>query len=307
MARKLSFEDAEKVRDSIMRSQQKEIAALYSQWAKDVAKMAEEYSRKGTASAPLQERQLKELQAMLEKASKKVTNEVYTGIKSGILRVAQSVVIVNNEWLESLGFSKQGVEAAFSYVPDFVVKSLITGQVYKSGWSLSKALWGDNETTLKDIYTIVAKGRAENLPIYDIAKELERYVNPSKRLAWNYVRADGTRIYKKKVDYVAQRLARTLSQHAYQQAFKASTESNPLITGYRWHAMHDTRTCEICKKRNGKVFAKDKLPLDHPNGFCIMEAVQNPNTNDILADWVRSPEGKYPKIDKFAKMFDSKQ
>ena len=48
-----------------------------------------------------------------------------------------------------------------SSVPDDVVRNLLTGQIYDSGWSLSSRIWGDNENTLKDIYQVMAKGLTE--------------------------------------------------------------------------------------------------------------------------------------------------
>ena len=115
-----------------------------------------------------------------------------------------------------------------------VVNNIITGQIYEGGWNLSKAIWTDNEKTLKDIYQVVAKGMAENTSIYDIAKDLEAYVRPGSKLPWNTVGKDGVKIFKKTVDYNAQRLARTLVQHSYQQSFVATTIKNPFITEYVW-------------------------------------------------------------------------
>ena len=74
---------------------------------------------------------------------------------------ADSVVQCNSAWLASLGFDGSTVNAAFSSVPDDVVRNLLTGQIYDSGWSLSSRIWGDNENTLKDIYQVMAKGLTE--------------------------------------------------------------------------------------------------------------------------------------------------
>ena len=74
---------------------------------------------------------------------------------------ADSVVHCNSAWLASLGFDGSTVNAAFSSVPDDVVRNLLTGQIYDSGWSLSSRIWGDNENTLKDIYQVMAKGLTE--------------------------------------------------------------------------------------------------------------------------------------------------
>ena len=298
----LIFKDAEVAKAAIMASQQKEIAKLYEDWADEIGERAKYYSHKSTASAPVSERYYRELQKQLRQTSQEVSNEVYKKIKSNIYTVADAVVSDNVKWLESFGFSSTGLNAAFSYVPHEIVQNLVTGQIYDSGWSLSSRIWGDNEQTLKDIYQVMAKGLAENKPIYEIAKDLESYVRPSAKLPWNLRMADGKKIYKKQVDYNAQRLARTLVQHGYQQSFIATTQKNPFITEYIWRS-NGSRVCELCKARDGVHYKKTELPMDHPNGMCTMEPVVVDNMVDQLADWFNSPDGTYPEIDAFAKNF----
>lgn len=298
----LIFKDAEAAKAAIMASQQKEIAKLYEDWADEIGERAKYYSHKSTASAPVSERYYKELQKQLRLTSQEVSNEIYKKIKSNIYTVADAVVSDNVKWLESFGFSSEGLNAAFSYVPHEIVQNLVTGQIYDSGWSLSSRIWGDNEQTLKDVYQVMAKGLAENKPIYQIAKDLEDYVRPSAQLPWNLRVADGVKIYKKQVDYNAQRLARTLVQHGYQQSFIATTQKNPFITEYIWRS-NGSRVCELCMSRDGKHYKKDGLPMDHPNGMCTMEPVVVDDMVDQLADWFNSPDGTYPEIDAFAGNF----
>ena len=298
----LIFKDAEKARDAILSSQKKEIAALYDKWADEIGERAKYYSHKSTASSVVSERQMRELQKQIRATSQEVSNEVYSMIKKNMYTVADSVVQCNSAWLASLGFDGSTINAAFSSVPDDVVRNLLTGQIYDSGWSLSSRIWGDNEDTLKDIYQVMAKGLTENKSIYDIAKELESYVRPGAKLPWNLKMADGAKIYKKQVDYNAQRLARTLTQHGYQQSFIATTQKNPFITDYIWRS-NGSRVCELCAERDGKHFKKTELPMDHPNGMCTMEPNIASDMNDQLADWFNSPDGTYPEIDAFASNF----
>lgn len=302
MANKLVFKDAEEAKKSIMVEQQKEIAKLYEDWADDIAKQAEYYSHKFTSSAYVSERYYKQLRRQLRKTSQEVSNEIYNKIKSNMYLISDEVVKSNVKWLKSFGFSEEGLNATFSYVPKDTVERLVTGQIYKSGWSLSKRIWGDNEHTLKDIYKVMAKGIAEQKPIYDIAKDLESYVRPNARLPWNLRMADGVRIYKKQVDYNAQRLARTLVQHSYQQSFISTTKDNPFILDYVWRA-NGSRVCELCMSRDGVHYKKDDLPMDHPNGMCVIEPSIDKDMNEKLADWFNSPDGTYPEIDEFASNF----
>lgn len=298
----LIFKDSEVAVASIMDSQKKEIAALYEQWADEIGEKAKYYSHKTTASAPLSERYYKELEKQLRATSQEVSNEVYNKIKHNIYTVADAVVADNVKWLEQFGFSAEGLNAAFSYVPDSVVRNIITGQIYDSGWSLSARIWGDNEDTLKDVYKVMAGGLAQQKPIYEIAKDLEKYVRPSAAKPWNLVAPDGKKIYPKQIDYNAQRLARTLVQHGYQQSFVATTQKNPFITEYIWRA-NGSRVCQLCLSRDGAHYQKDELPLDHPNGMCTMEPVVVKDMVDQLANWFNSPDGTYPEIDEFASNF----
>lgn len=298
----LIFKNAEEAKNAIMASQKKEIADLYEKWADEIGERAKYYSHKSTASAPVSERYYKELKKQLTATSHEVSNEIYSKIKKNMYTISDAVVADNIKWLESFGFAKDGLNAAFSYVPDEVVRNIITGQIYDSGWSLSARIWGDNEQTLKDAYRVMAKGLAENKSIYEIAKELEAYVRPSAKLPWNLKTSDGVKIYKKQVDYNAQRLARTLAQHSYQQSFIAATQKNPFITEYIWRS-NGSRVCELCMSRDGQHFKKTELPMDHPNGMCTMEPIVADDMVDQLADWFNSPDGTFPEIDEFAGNF----
>ena len=307
----LLFEDAAKAKNAIMASQQKEIAKLYDDWANDVAERAKFYSHKTTASAPLSERYYKELYNQMKATSQVVSDEISGLIKTNMYTIADSVVADNVKWLQSFGFSPDGLNAAFSHVPHDVVQMLVTGQVYQGGWNLSQRIWSDNQQTQKDIYQIMARGLAEQKSVFNIAKDLESYVRPSAAKSWNPILAmkntktgqiEYKRIYKKQVDYNAQRLARTLAQHTYQQSFIATTKDNPFITEYIWHS-NGSRVCPLCADRDGKHFKKDELPMDHPNGMCVMEPAVAKDMNDKLVEWFNSPDGTYPEIDAFAGNF----
>ena len=298
----LIFKDADKVKDAILASQKKEIIKLYNEWAAEIGERAKYYSHKSASSYAVAERQMKELMKQMEATSQQVANEVYKGVKNNIYLVADSVVQQNNEWLKSLGFENNIIDAAFNYVPDDIVQKLITGQIYNEGWSLSKRIWSDNEDTMKQAYQLVAGGMAQNKSIYEIARELEKYVQPGAKKPWNLKDKDGRRIYPKQVDYNAQRLGRTLVQHGYQQSFVATTKKNPFITDYIWRS-NGSRVCELCSARDGQHFSKDDLPMDHPNGMCTMEPNVNENLVDDLANWFNEPDGTYPEIDEFAKNF----
>ena len=64
MPKKLIFKDAEKAKQNIMASQQKEIVKLYEDWADEIRDRANFYSHKTTASAPVSERYYKEFEEL---------------------------------------------------------------------------------------------------------------------------------------------------------------------------------------------------------------------------------------------------
>lgn len=306
---KVSIKDAEEAHKSIVTSQQKKIAQLYEQWADEIAAEAKKYQGMSTSSAVLKSQQLTQLEGALRKAGEQTANAVSGEVKQGMLKASNSVINDNAEWLESLGFPSDGIAAAFSSVPTSIVQNLVTGQIYQQGWSLSKSIWSDSEDTMARAYQVVAGGMAENKSIYEIAKDLEQFVSPSAAKPWNYTfkgidKVTGEektyRVYPKKVDYNAQRLARTLSQHAYQQTMVAVNKDNPFVQKFRWHAIGG-RACPICLARNGKLFDKNNIPMDHPNGMCILEPVYDKDVNQRLADWVNGKED--PALDRYAKQF----
>lgn len=296
------FKYATAVRDSVTKEQQEYIKGLYVQWSENVKKQADYYSKLSIGSAEVSSQYYEQLYKQMQAQSKEIANGVYTSIKDGMATVSDAVVKDAVEWMHNFGFSKKDMNAALSYIPQSTVNSLLTGSVYgKSGsWSLSAALWGDNEKTLRDIYAIMGQGVAAQMGIKEMADLLSQYVNPNKQLSWQGPK--GMKIYKKAVDYNAQRLARTLVQHTYQQSFVSATKDNPFVTEYVWLS-NGPRVCPICADRDGKHYKKDKLPFDHPNGMCTMEPVVVDNLTDKLANWVNSEDGTYPEIDAFAKKF----
>jgi hypothetical protein len=308
---KLFFEDAFLAKERITKETMEEVERLYADWSEEVGRMADFYKHHGTPSSPLSEQYYRQLQASMQVQSGIVAEEAEDLIEASLYKTSQEVIEANAGWLSQWGLGTQSsINMAFAGTSNQLVQRLITGQVYKSGWSLSSSIWGDNDKTLKDIYTIMASGQAQSKTVYEIAKDLQQYVNPAKRKDWNpLIRMKNTRtgefewkrLYKSKVDYSAQRLVRTLNQHCYQQSVVATTKNNPWVTGIRWVA-NGSRVCPLCEERDGTIYPKDDVPLDHPNGQCTMEPViEEDKMIDDLVAWYNGEEGDYPEIDEFAR------
>lgn len=150
----------------------------------------------------------------------------------------------------------------FAKVPQAAVNEIMAGKLYKDRLGLSKRIWACTKKFEKDIDYILAEGIAAKKPMHEIAKDLEVYLNPNsvKSLKW-------CKLYPKtsvRVDYRAQRLARTAINHTFQQAQKRSCQRNPFVVGIKWLTSNSHRTCELCMSRNGEVYTVKNLPLDHP-------------------------------------------
>ena len=291
----ISLRDGEKARLNITKAQEDEISKLYRQVYLDLKKKMDKLSHSGTTSESLRKTYLNKMVKELKAAYKSLGVGLEKSIKKGIEDTATAVVQNNADWLKKAGLT---IEGAYSYVPKDIVSMLVTGQLYGEGWTLSKAIWGQSQKHAEDINKIVAAGVAANKSAYDIAKDLEQYVNPEARKEWDWSKVyPGT---SKKVDYNAQRLARTMVSHAYQQSLLATTKYNPFVTGYKWRSAHTHRTCELCNSRDGKVFSAEELPLDHPNGLCTFLVELEGSLEDVanrLGDWANGAED--PTLDKW--------
>lgn len=290
---KFSLNIAEQERVKLTQQQQENIVKIYQEASKAVGKKAKTLPK--TPSAPLKEWYLKELQKEINLQLRKAEKSLEDQIKGNMAQISQTVVDEASNFNSKVGLK---VEGAYFYVPDEIVKTLSTGKLYSGDWSLSNAIWNTHIKARQSINNVVAQGIAENKSAYDIAKDLEKYLNPEAKKDW-----DWSKVYPgsaKRIDYNAQRLARTMVSHAYQQSFVKVTQNNPFVQDYVWLAAGGNRTCEVCMERDGKHFPKDNLPLDHPNGMCTFEAYIPDSMTQIadrLADWAQGK--KDPELDNW--------
>ncbi len=218
---------------------------------------------------------------------------------------------------------KDTFSSMFSKIPKAAMDEILFGKAYKDRKGLSERIWQYTKKFDKDIDYIISEGIANKKSTYEIAKDLEKYVNPNaaKDFEWNkvyeiakdlekYVNPNAAKDFEwnkvypnssKKLDYNAQRLARTAINHAYQQAQKRSCSKNPYVTGIRWISadIHE-RTCQQCKDRHNTVYKVEDVPLDHANGLCTTVPEIPMSLEDIgmeLRSWVDG--ASIPKLDKW--------
>lgn len=294
---KLSLDTTNKKKDELTKGQKNKVKKLYEQAMKNLEKEFKNVEQMSdSATKSLKQKQLNSLQKAMEKEYNKVTEQLEKEIKDQMEEVSKKVFEPTFDFAKAIGLQ---TSTDFADVPTKIVSDILNGKVYSGDWSLSKAIWGDNKKVLKDIDQIIAIGVAENKSAYDIAKDLEKYVDPSAKKPW-----DWGKVYpgsNKTIDYNAQRLARTLVNHAYQQSVIINAKNNPFVKGVKWISSHDDRVCELCKKRDGQIYDPDDVPLDHPNGRCTLVNVTESSTEiaDRLADWVKGKTDK--SLDNYAK------
>lgn len=272
----------------------KRIQRIYKQSAKDITKRLKTMQLINPSDS-LKKVYLEGLLQDIEKSSVSFNRLVQNTVMAAGVQSGQLAIDAGNKLMADAGLDIKG---AFSYIPRQQVLNISSGKLYGDGWSLSQAIWGSSHKTQSDMEKIVAQGLVENRSVYDIAKDLEKYVDPTARKPW-----DWNKVYPgtaKQVDYNAQRLARTMIQHAYQTSLVQQQQHNPFCKGIIWHSVGiHGRTCEVCEERDGELFPVNELPLDHPNGLCYFEpALEDMNAiADRLADWVNGKSD--PEIDEY--------
>lgn len=293
----LDFNESKHLRYKLSVTQAKQIRKLYKDLYKELQNKIKLLNLSDTVTSNSELYLLKRLLKDIEKEYVNLNGNIQNLIKQNMEEVSKKVVEESAKYATSLGFI---VGNGYYNLPTEIVNRVALGKLYEEGWSLSKIIWKQGRKISKDINSIIAKGIAQNESSYEIAKNLEKYVNPSSVKPWDWSKVyPGT---NKKIDYNAQRLARTMVSHAYEQSIIVTTKDNPFVKGIRWLTSNSHRTCEICVSRDNKIYKPEELPLDHPNGMCTFEPVIEDDMVEIsnrIADWVN---GKYDyELDKYSK------
>uniref|UniRef100_A0AAU8B0F8 Minor capsid protein n=1 Tax=Dulem virus 36 TaxID=3145754 RepID=A0AAU8B0F8_9CAUD len=302
-----SLKTAEQVRESQTGDMLMQIRDMYIDLYKDIQKQLKK--NKGVISNT----QLLLLRRQILQSIEDIDEQLSSDIEDAMITTSRAVVEDTIEFLRKIGFEDKEVANAFYYVPDSIVRQIASGNVYQNGWTLSKAIWGHTKDFNSKLSTIISRGTAQGKSAYDIAKDLEKYVNPSQAKESRKIPFVDLKTGRKKtfyfgnVDYNAQRLARTMISHAYQQSFRMVNDKDPFVTEYVWHSsMQHGRTCKLCMERNGQHFKKEELPEDHPNGMCTYEAYIPYTMVEIgrmIGEWYNSPSGTFPELDEYVNTF----
>ena len=293
-------EEAQKKKLKLIKKQEKQIKEIYNDMYLKVSKKLSKVNPN-----TLSERYLQELKKVLEKEIKASNKQVKEVIKDNIEKSSKLAndtqldffMSINDKYRLNMGDT---FSSMFSKIPKEAMNEILFGKVYKDRAGLSERIWLDTKKFNKDIDYVIAEGIANKKPTYEIAKDLEKYVNPNAKKEWEW-----SKVYpnaNKVVDYNAQRLARTSIQHAFQQAQKRSCKKNPYIEYIKWLSSNTSRTCELCNSRDGQLYKVNDLPLDHPNGLCTTIPQIEKSLDEIgeeLRSWIDGEAN--PMLDKWFK------
>ncbi|WP_291632193.1 DUF3626 domain-containing protein [Clostridium sp.] len=305
----LKFAKAEMAREAITAVQQNEIRDLYTDLHKTMANKIFKIDETKNISSLMKKTYLRDFEDVLKSEIKKMDIKVESIISGSVKEMCDEVDLDAMKLLSPAGV-KAAMATATSSINTDAIETIMSGQLYGKDWSLTKSIWTGSQKTQKDIQSVVAKGILEQKSTLDIAKDLEKYVDPSAAKPWDWGKVyPGT---NKTVDYNAQRLARTMVNHAYQESFQRAAEKNPFADGIRWLTTNShAGACEICAGRasadqfllGAGVFPANEVPLDHPNGKCTFSAVIHKSLEDVAKEvkqWGEDPFGMNPPLDDYA-------
>lgn len=176
-----------------------------------------------------------------------------------------------------------------------IVEQMIKGEVYKDGVGLDSRLWSATNASGRKIEDVITSCLARGISSAEASKIIAQFAK-SGHHTWdkNKIREKLGDKYANKygtggLDYEALRLMRTTNTHMAQLTVMNSDTVNPYNKFVKYHTGHaGSRTCSICRDRDGKIFPIHDAPLDHPNGLCWLSPVMSKDgkTELSLADMV---------------------
>lgn len=197
------------------------------------------------------------------------------------------------------------VDKSVNITANEIVSQMIKGQVYKDGMGLSSRLWHSVNASGQKIEDAITSCLARGIGSAEASKIITQFATTGhhtwdrkkirEKLGNGYAQKYGTG----GLDYEALRLMRTTTTHMAQLSAINSHKVNPYSNYVIYHTGHaGSRTCSMCKERDGKKYKLDEVPLDHPNGLCWLEPFlsvdgKNPaSLSDLMDDMNNYYDGK---------------
>lgn len=288
----------------------KSIVGIYQRAAKDLAAKAASAKTGG-----LTERWALDYQKALERRMAQLREELGTTIKRGMQASARLPGAAIEDWLDD-ALRMIGVDGSFtgtlSRAPDEALRALLDGRMYRDGKSLSRRIWSQTAQLQGDIEEIVAQGIAQHRSALELARDLGDYVNPKARVpvSWHKIYPDIP--FDRKIDYNAQRLARTAINQSYWAAQIETAKANPFCKAIHWQlspshyerqvARFGEDVCDTYAAHDEGLgignWRIDRAPMPHAQCLCATWQVV-PELDDVadrLSRWVDG--GRDSELDK---------
>lgn len=293
----LVTQKVQKEKEKLLISTQKELINTYKNIAKKIEKKLKNKSDK-----TFTEKDLKDLQKEINNELREATKEVKVIIENNTVEMISKAVEKELEYFKEID-KEYKTELAKHFKDKFVIvnkvvlDAVIKGNMYKDKHSLSNRIWKDYQNNKGAINAIIRDGIKNNDHPLDIAKRLEKFVNPTAKKDFYYTRS------KFKAEYNSLRLARTSINHAHHQSVIAMAKRNPLVKYVEWNSSHHARMCDLCASRDGVRYLINDVPQDHPNGVCIVfEVLPTDEQWDKIMDLYL--DSNFDDFDEFANTID---
>lgn len=219
-------------------------------------------------------------------------------------RILDKYAQISKSISDNAEFNKM-VDKSVNVTSKEIVEQMIKGQVYKDGMGLDSRLWHSVNASGQKIEDAITSCLARGVGSAEASKTIAQFAKEGHH-TWDKkkIREKLGSYYANKygasgLDYEALRLMRTTTTHMAQLSAINSHKVNPYSNAVIYHIGHaGSRTCAMCKERNGKKFKLEDVPLDHPNGLCWLEPFisvdgKNPaSLSDLMDDMNNYYDGK---------------
>lgn len=219
-------------------------------------------------------------------------------------RILDKYAQISKSISDNAEFNKM-VDKSVNVTSKEIVEQMIKGQIYKDGMGLDSRLWHSVNASGQKIEDAITSCLARGVGSAEASKTIAQFAKEGhhtwdkkkirEKLGSKYAEKYGTG----GLDYEALRLMRTTTTHMAQLSAINSHKVNPYSNAVIYHIGHaGSRTCAMCKERNGKKFKLEDVPLDHPNGLCWLEPFmsvdgKNPaSLADLMDDMNNYYDGK---------------
>ena len=286
-----------------MRATDRQIAGIYERAGAELARIAE--SQK---AGSLTRRWQADMAASLAERMTQLNKDVYAAVKTGSATAARLPGEANAKWLVRVLEKAKGTTGGDAFrsvmtrTSDEALRAVVNGDAYLDAKQLSARIWKNNGRAREGMNEIIRQGIAQKKSAYQLAKELEAYVNPDviDMMDWREIYPDLPDWLSDrwtKVEFHAHVIARTSINHAHHIALKNAAEANPFASAIHWelspdHYERQVRPFgeDVCDDYAGHDeglgpgnFTINGVPLPHAMCLCYQWAVV-PETLDKCAD-----------------------